>query len=160
MYFRSRPKSCPFQWVIDLVEQFQDADLWRALEDVQLKELVKSLEGELDHKLLEHFNVRERQLICLARVLLQQSKIIFKIIILDEPTAHVDPVTEQTVWNVVREKLRDSTVITKAHRLNTIKDCDMILILKNGEVDEFDSFDTLFGREGSTLGEMARDADN
>ena len=140
---------------MDLAEQFQDSDLWRALEDVQLKELVEGLEGQLDHELLEHganVSVGERQLICLARVLLQQSKII----ILDEPTAHVDPETEQTIWNVVREKLSDSTVITIAHRLNTIRDCDMILVLKNGEVDEFGNFDSLVKRKGSSLGEMVR----
>ncbi|XP_078347322.1 ATP-binding cassette sub-family C member 4-like [Oculina patagonica] len=143
---------------LDLVEQFQDANLWQALEDVQLKEWVESLDGKLDHKLLEHganVSVGERQLICLARVLLQQSKII----ILDEPTAHVDPDTEQTIWNVVREKLRDSTVITIAHRLKTIKDCDMIIILKNGEVNEFDRFDSLVNRKGSVLNAMAQGAD-
>ena len=87
---------------LDLMEQFQDADLWRTLEDVQLKDLVESLEGQLDHELLEHganVSVGERQLICLARVFLQKNKII----ILDEPTALVDPDTEQTLWNVVRE---------------------------------------------------------
>ena len=143
---------------LDLVEQFHDADLWRALEDVQLKEFVEGLDGKLDHELLEHganVSVGERQLICLTRVLLQQSRIV----ILDEPTAHVDPDTEQTIWNVVREKLSDSTVITIAHRLNTIKDCDMILVLKNGEVNEFDIFDSLVEREGSALNEMARAAD-
>ena len=143
---------------LDLMGQFQDADLWRALEDVQLKALVESLEGQLDHELLEHganVSVGERQLICLARVLLQQNKII----ILDEPTAHVDPDTEQTIWKIVREKLKDSTVITIAHRLDTIKSCDKILVLKNGEVDEFDSFDALVNRKGSTLSEMARAAD-
>ena len=125
---------------LDLVERFQDVDLWRVLEDVQLKDLVESLEGQLDHQLLEHganVSVGERQLICLARVLLQQNKII----VLDEPTAHVDPQTEQTIWNVVREKLKGSTVITIAHRLNTIRDCDKILVFKKGEVTVFDSFD-------------------
>ena len=143
---------------LDLMDQFQDADLWRALENVQLKELVESLDGKLDHELLEHganVSVGERQLICLARVLLQQSKIV----ILDEPTAHVDPVTEQTIWKIVREKLRDSTVITIAHRLKTIKDCDIILVLKNGQVDDFDRFDLLVHREGSPLKEMTRVAD-
>ena len=127
---------------LDLEGQFHDVDLWRALEVVQLKELVESFEGQLDHELLEHganVSMGERQLVCLARVLLQRSKII----ILDEPTSHVDPETEETIWNVVREKLKDSTVITIAHRLNTIKDCDMILVLKNGEVDEFDRADSL-----------------
>ena len=76
-----------------------------------------------------------------------------KIIILDEPNAHVDPDTEQTIWNVVREKLRDSTAITIAHRLNTIKDCDRILVLKSGEVEEFDEFETLLNKEGSTFRE-------
>jgi len=140
---------------LDLLEELQEADLWRALEDVQLKDFVESLEGKLDHELLEHganVSVGERQLICLARVLLQQSKIV----ILDEPTAHVDPETEQTIWNVVREKLNDSTVITIAHRLSTIKDCDMILVLKDGEVDEFDKFDTLVDKKGGALSEMAR----
>ena len=107
-----------------------------------MKELVEKLEEGLDHELLEHganFSVGERQLICLARVLLHQSEII----ILDEPTAHVDPKAEQTIWKVVKEKLKDSTVITIAHRLNTITDCEVILIMKNGEIDEIDSFEPL-----------------
>ena len=124
---------------LDLTEQFTDADLWQVLQDVQLKESVKSLHGQLDHELLENganISVGERQLICLARVLLQRNKII----VLDEPTANVDPETEKTILGVVREKLRDSTVITIAHRLNTIKDCDKILLLKHGTVAEFEKF--------------------
>ena len=143
---------------LDLLDQLQDADLWRALEDVQLKELVESLDGQLDHELMEHganLSVGERQLICLARVLLQQNKIV----ILDEPTAHVDPETEQTIWSVVGDNLKDSTVITIAHRLSTIRDCDMILVLKAGEVHEFDKFDTLVNKKGGALSEMARVAD-
>ena len=116
---------------LDPMEQYQDVDLWRVLEQVQLKDFVKSREGQLNYNFLEHganISVGERQLICLARVLLQQNKIV----VLDEPTAHVDPDTEQTIWNVVREKLQDLTVITIAHRLNTIKDSDKNIIFKNG----------------------------
>ena len=140
---------------LDLTEQFTDADLWQVLQDVQLKESVKSLHGQLDHELLEsgaNISVGERQLICLARVLLQRNKIVF----LDEPTANVDPETEKTILAVVREKLRDSTVITIAHRLNTIKDCDKILLLKHGTVVEFDKFDTMVNTEEYELDEMAR----
>ena len=129
--------------------------MWRVLEDVQLKDFVENIDGQLHYKLLEHaanVSVGERQLICLARVLLQQNKIT----ILDEPTAHVDPDTEQTIWSVVREKLRDSTVIIIAHRLNTIRDCDKILVLKNGQVEEFDSFETLVSTKESALSQMAR----
>ena len=138
---------------LDLMEQFEDAELWRALEKVQLKSLVENLEGQLDHKLLEYganLSVGERQLICLARVLLQQKNIV----ILDEPTAHVDPDTEQTIWNIVREELKSSTVITIAHRLNTIRDSEKILVLKNGEVAGFDTFDVLINRKGGILREM------
>ena len=138
---------------LDLMEQFEDAELWRALEKVQLKSLVENLEGQLDHKLLEHganLSVGERQLICLARVLLQQKNIV----ILNEPTAHVDPDTEQTIWNIVREELKSFTVITIAHRLNTIRDSDKILVLKNGEVAGFDTFDVLINRKGGILSEM------
>ena len=88
----------------------------------------------------------------LARVLLLQSKTIIS----DEPTAHADPETEQTIWNVMHEKLKDSTVITIAHRLSTIKDCDMVFVLKDGEVDEFDTFDTLVNKKGGSLTEMVR----
>ena len=140
---------------LDLTEQFTDANLRLVLQDVQLKESVKSLHGQLDHELLENganISVGERQLICLARVLLQRNKII----VLDEPTANVDPETEKTILGVVREKLRDSTVITIAHRLNTIKDCDKILLLKHGTVAEFDKFDTMVNTEEYELDEMAR----
>ena len=139
---------------LDIVEQFQDADLWRALEQVQMKNLVENLEGQLDYELLEqgaNLSVGERQLICLARVLLLNKKIV----ILDEPTAHVDPDTEQTIWNVVHEKLKHSTVITIAHRLNTVSDCDKILVLDNGKVDGFDNFNVLLNRRESKLNEMA-----
>ena len=140
---------------LDVIEQFQDAELWQALEQVQVKNLVENLEGQLDYELLENganLSIGERQLICLARVLLHQKKIV----ILDEPTAHVDPDTEQTIWNVVREKLMDCTVITIAHRINTIRNCDKILVLDSGEVNGFDSFQVLCNRPGNKLHEMAQ----
>lgn len=133
---------------LDIMEQFQDADLWRALEQVQMNNLVENLEGQLDYELLEqgaNLSVGERQLICLARVLLLNKKIV----ILDEPTAHVDPDTEQTIWNVVHEKLKQSTVITITHRLNTVSDCAKILVLDNGKVDGFDNFNVLLSRSVS-----------
>ena len=144
---------------LDVIEQFQDAELWQALEQVQVKNLVESLEGQLDYELLENganLSIGERQLICLARVLLHQKKIV----ILDEPTAHVDPDTERTIWNVVHEKLSDSTVITVAHRLNTITNCDKILVLDSGEVDGFDSFQVLCNRPGNKLHEMAQKSED
>ena len=141
------------------MEQFQDVELWQALDEVRLKQMVENLEGQLDYELLErgaNVSVGERQLICLARVLLQQNKII----ILDEPTAHVDPDTEQTIWNTVREKLRNSTVIIIAHRLNTIRDCDKILVFREGKVTEVGTFDVLLKSEGSELSRLAQASDD
>ena len=139
---------------LDPLEKHGNYELWKVLEDVEMKELVESLEGQLDYELLakgENLSVGERQLICLARTLLQKNKIV----ILDEPTASVDPNTEEKIWTTVRDKLKNSTVITIAHRLNTIKDCDIILVLKEGEVAEMDTLDTLLSREDGIFYNMA-----
>ena len=129
------------------MNKHSDNELWNVLKEVKLNRLVEDLEGQLDFKLLErgeNLSVGERQLIWLARTLLQQSKIV----ILDEPTAHVDPNTERTIWATVKEKLTNSTIITITHRLNTVKDCDLILVLREGQVAEMDTFNTLMGQQG------------
>ena len=139
---------------LDPLDKHRDDELWKVLEEVKLNSLVENLEGKLDYELLErgeNLSVGERQLICLARTLLQQSKIV----ILDEPTANVDPITERTIWTTVHEKLKNSTVITIAHRLNTVKNCDVILVLREGQVAELDTIGSLMGREGGLFHEMA-----
>ena len=139
---------------LDPLQKHGDDQLWNVLEEVKLNSLVENLEGQLEYELLEkgeNLSVGERQLICLARTLLQQSKIV----ILDEPTANVDPITEKTIWTTVHQKLTNSTVITIAHRLNTVKDCDLILVLREGQVAELDSIDALLSREGGIFYNMA-----
>ena len=142
---------------IDPMEQHKDANIWAALEDVQLKSFAEGLCGQLDYELLErgaNLSVGERQLVCLARTLMQNNRIV----ILDEPTAHVDPITEQTIWKTVHEKLKNCTVITIAHRLDTIKNCDLVLVVREGEVAEFGAFDSLVGREGGVLAGIVQTA--
>ncbi|XP_078359418.1 ATP-binding cassette sub-family C member 4-like [Oculina patagonica] len=138
---------------LDPFKNFTDSELWSAVEDVQLKSLVESVEGKLDYEMSErggNLSVGERQLLCLARTLLQQNTIV----VLDEPTAHVDPNTERIIWNIVNEKLKQSTVITIAHRLNTVRHCDLILVLKEGQVAELGTYDELLGREGGVFHNM------
>jgi len=118
---------------LDPLGKHSDVELWDALEAVQLKPLVETFQGKLDYKLNDkgmNLSAGEKQLICLARVLLQDSKIV----ILDEPTAHVDPKTEQIIQETIREKLKNTTVLTIAHRLKTIEDCDKIIELRDGQV--------------------------
>ena len=139
---------------LDPLEKHRDDELWNVLEEVDLNRMVKNLEGQLDFIILEkgeNLSVGERQLICLARTLLQQSKIV----ILDEPTANVDPNTERTIWTTVREKLKNSTVITTAHRLNTVRDCDVILVLREGQVAELDTIEALLARQEGIFYSMA-----
>ena len=118
---------------LDPLGKHSDVELWDALETVQLKPLVERMRGKLDYILNYrgmNLSAGEKQLICLARVLLRESKIV----ILDEPTAHVDPKTEQIIHETIREKLKNSTVITIAHRLKTIEDCDKIVELREGDI--------------------------
>ena len=139
---------------LDPFIEHTDAELWMALEEVQLKALIEDLPGQLQFKLKEsgaNFSVGERQLICLARALVQKSKII----VMDEATANVDFKTDRQIQQVIRHKFKDSTVLTIAHRLNTIMDYDKVLVLDGGRVVEFDEPEMLM-RNGGTFTEMVK----
>lgn len=77
----------------------------------------------------------EKQLICICRAILRKNKIV----ILDEATANIDVVTEQKIQKLIKEEFTESTVITIAHRLNTIIKSDKVLVLSHGQVVEYDT---------------------
>uniref|UniRef100_A0AAN0IJK2 ABC transporter domain-containing protein n=2 Tax=Amphimedon queenslandica TaxID=400682 RepID=A0AAN0IJK2_AMPQE len=99
------------------------------------------------------FSVGQRQLVCLARALLRKTKIL----VLDEATAAVDLETDDLIQKTIRKEFAGCTVLTIAHRLNTIMDYDKIMVLDAGRISEFDSPNVLLERRGLFYG-MAKDA--
>ena len=84
-----------------------------------------------------NFSVGESQLFCLCRALLNRNN---KILIIDEATSNVDSKTDNLIQNILKKYLyKNKTVLTIAHRLNTILDSDKILVLNNGNLVEFDT---------------------
>jgi ABC-type multidrug transport system fused ATPase/permease subunit len=140
---------------LDPFEQFSDAEVWQALEYVQLKDVVGRMPAKLSTITAEagkDLSLGQRQLICLARAMLRRPKVIC----LDEATANVDVQTDALIQTVVREKFDKSTVITIAHRLNTIMDYDYVLVMDKGSVAEFDNPMVLKNRAGSQFADMVQ----
>ncbi|ORY46466.1 hypothetical protein BCR33DRAFT_753523 [Rhizoclosmatium globosum] len=135
-----------FRFNMDPVGEYSDADLWNALDRAGMKKKVNSLEGKLDATVQangDNLSVGERQLLCLARAMLKKPKVL----IMDEATANVDYETDAAIGKALREDFQDSTVLTIAHRLNTVMDYDRILVLDAGKVAEFDSPRNLVANE-------------
>uniref|UniRef100_A0A8C8FP16 ATP-binding cassette, sub-family C (CFTR/MRP), member 8 n=1 Tax=Oncorhynchus tshawytscha TaxID=74940 RepID=A0A8C8FP16_ONCTS len=127
-----------------------DDMLWEALEIAQLKPVVKTLPGGLDAMVTEggeNFSQGQRQLFCLARAFVRKSSIL----IMDEATASIDMATESILQKVVMTAFADRTVVTIAHRVHTILNADLVIVMKRGIILEYDRPQALLEKEDSVF---------
>ncbi|KAI8621103.1 P-loop containing nucleoside triphosphate hydrolase protein [Chytriomyces sp. MP71] len=140
---------------IDSTEKYTDDEIWYALECCGMKEYVSGLSDKLESRITEggsNLSAGQRQLLCLAKVLLEKGKIL----IMDEATSSVDAESDLRIQDSMTSHFKDATVLSVAHRLNTIAAFDRILVLDQGRVAEFDAPHVLLSREGSIFGEMVQ----
>ncbi|XP_072392166.1 ATP-binding cassette sub-family C member 10 [Diabrotica undecimpunctata] len=141
---------------LDPLEEFKDDEIWNALGRVNLTDVINSL-GGLNYKIDgsgSNFSVGQKQLVCLARAVLHNAKILC----IDEATANVDEETDRLIQNTIRTAFRSSTVITIAHRIQTIFDSDRVLVMHQGEVVEFDKPDVLMADPSSYFYKLVDEA--
>lgn len=101
----------------------------------------------------KNLSVGERQLICIIRAILRSNRIV----ILDEATANIDVVTEQTIQKLIDEEFKGATVICIAHRLNTIIRSDRVLVMGEGRALEYDSPQSLMANSESVFSQMLKE---
>lgn len=138
---------------IDPFGTASDEEVWETLHKVQMDDVVRGLPMGLLEQVAEggdNFSQGQRQLICIARSLIRKPKIL----VMDEATASIDNVTDGIIQQMIRENFRDATVLTIAHRLNTIMDSDRVLVLDDGHVAEFDTPKVLLQKEGGLFKAM------
>ncbi|KAK5648315.1 hypothetical protein RI129_003207 [Pyrocoelia pectoralis] len=138
---------------LDPFEEYSDDIIWNALNQVELKSAVMDSAAGLSMNVWENgsnFSIGQRQLICLARAIIRNNKVL----VMDEATANVDPYTDTLIQKTIRNNFFHCTVITIAHRLHTIMDSDRVLVMDAGTVVEFDHPHKLLQHKNGIFSEM------
>ncbi|XP_011701007.1 PREDICTED: multidrug resistance-associated protein 4-like isoform X2 [Wasmannia auropunctata] len=139
---------------LDPFNQYDDMKLWEVLRQVELNDV------DLDHNILyggHNFSVGQKQLVCLARAILRNNRLL----VLDEATANIDSHTDALIQDTIRKNFKECTVITVAHRLNTIIDSDRIIVLENGSIVEFGCpYELLYDKPNGYFSQMVEKTGN
>ncbi|KAM3696203.1 hypothetical protein ACJW31_06G020500 [Castanea mollissima] len=138
---------------LDPLEEYTDELIWEALDKCQLGDEVRKKDRKLDSTVSENgenWSVGQRQLVCLGRVLLKKSKVL----VLDEATASVDTATDTLIQETLRKHFSNCTVITIAHRITSVLDSNMVLLLNNGLIEEYDSPTRLLENKSSSFSQL------
>lgn len=142
---------------VDPTESYPDDEIWRAIDLAHLGTFLRSLPDGLEHQVSEggsNFSVGQKQLFCLARTLLRRSKIL----VLDEATAAVDVETDTLIQQTIRKEFGDSTIVTIAHRLETIQDYDRVVVMDGGNVAEEGKPSELMNNQESKYHHLVKEA--
>lgn len=135
-----------------------DNELWEALKKCRLESKFKNHSAGLDFQIEErgkNLSAGEKQLICLARAILLNRKILC----IDEATASVDFETDNFIQQTITQEFSTVTVLIIAHRINTIFDCNRILVMDNGKVAEFDTARSLLTNKNSLFYSLVNEKD-
>ncbi|KAH9123527.1 hypothetical protein LEN26_009923, partial [Aphanomyces euteiches] len=141
---------------LDPFDDFTDDSLWSSLGHVKLAERVARVDGKLESPVEENgenFSVGERQMLCMARALLRRARIV----VLDEATAGIDHETDALLQQVVRTEFASSTVLTIAHRLDTVLDSDRIMVLDQGQLVQCNTPKALLAQGSGIFFELRRE---
>ncbi|RDX86659.1 ABC transporter C family member 14, partial [Mucuna pruriens] len=143
---------------IDPLGLYTEEEIWKSLERCQLKDVVAAKPEKLEAPVVDggdNWSVGQRQLICLGRIMLKRSKILF----MDEATASVDSQTDAVIQKIIREDFADRTIISVAHRIPTVMDCDRVLVIDAGLAKEYDKPSRLLERP-SLFGALVKEYSN
>lgn len=120
-------------------------DMFRKEDGEQLEETKENMLGVKISENGSNLSVGQRQLLCLSRALLNTSRVL----VLDEATAAVDMETDKIIQETIRSEFKEKTILTIAHRIDTVLDSDRIIVLDAGEVKEFDTPERLLSDKQS-----------
>ncbi|XVE48430.1 hypothetical protein DITRI_Ditri01bG0001900 [Diplodiscus trichospermus] len=141
---------------MDPLQQHGDEEIWEVLRKCRLAEIVRQDKRLLDAPVVEdgeNWSAGQRQLICLARILLQEKKIL----VMDEATASIDTATDHLLQQTIKNESSRSTVITVAHRIPTVIDSDLVLVLDGGKAVEFESPAELLKDSSSAFSKLVKE---